>query len=225
MRVLSVLHSKGGTGKSTLAIHLARALQMGVGVGAPQRVLLVDTDAGQLTAQTWASDLDERIGVLPVVATQKLAKDLPAFTRSFDWCVVDGAAKLERVDAEAIAAADIVLIPLQPSVADLWPVRPLVELIHTRRAVTGGRPAAAFVVSRATRIREAGELAEALEEDGLPLLGQQVSERVASRRALAAGRTVFEAPEGGETASEAKSRLAAADEYRGVLLQALALLP
>lgn len=219
MKVLSVLHSKGGTGKSTLSIHLARGLQL-----QGHRVLLVDTDTSQLTAQTWAGQLDERIADLPVVAAQRLSKDLPTFASAFDWCVVDGAAKLERTDAEAVAASDIVLIPLQPSIADIWPLRGLIDLIHARRVVTGTRPAAAFVISRATRIRETREVEAALEEDGLPVLQARITERVAARRALAEHRTVFESPAGGETAAESRTRQAAAAEYSAVLTQALALL-
>ena len=63
--VLAVLNSKGGSGKTTLAINLARALQLR---GA--EVLLVDTDP-QATTRTWASrqpedaDLPLAVGGLP----------------------------------------------------------------------------------------------------------------------------------------------------------------
>ena len=44
MRVISILNSKGGVGKSTLSCHLARAFQL-----LPARVLLLDTAPALLT--------------------------------------------------------------------------------------------------------------------------------------------------------------------------------
>lgn len=213
---IAVLHSKGGTGKTTISIHLARALErMG------RRVLLVDTDLDQRSSLTWRS-LQEAGGTLTVVAMQSLRRELSALAGSFDAVVIDGAAKLERLDAEAIAAADVVLMPVQPSALDVWPLQRIAGLVLERQAITDGRPAGALVMSRVQAIREAGELPAIAQDLGVTLLPAQLSERVAYRRAIGEGRTVFEAPEG-ETPSEAQRRLALAAEVEALASAALAL--
>jgi chromosome partitioning protein len=53
MKVIAVLNQKGGSGKTTIATHLARALQLD---GAS--VLLVDSDP-QGSARDWAAVRDE----------------------------------------------------------------------------------------------------------------------------------------------------------------------
>ena len=96
----------------------------------------------------------------------------------------------------AIRAADLVLIPVQPSPYDIWAAAELVDLVKTRQEVTDGRPVAAFVVSRAIRsTRLAGEVAEALEEYGIPVLEAGTTQRVVYASTAGEGKTVFEEPQ------------------------------
>ena len=121
MKVISILNSKGGVGKSTLACQLARAFHL-----LPSRLLLVDTDTDQRSSYSWGEIQEDEIDLPVIVAGANLERDLKALGDSFDYVFVDGAAKLERVDVQAIRVSDLVLIPLQPSLFDVWPVRRLV---------------------------------------------------------------------------------------------------
>jgi chromosome partitioning protein len=153
MKVVGVLHGKGGVGKSTLAVNIARALQL-----RGLRVAVADGDA-QSTAASWrASRSGEE--ELPTVAPVPAASDLQAVLRrlsdAHDVTIVDGGAHLDKMHASIIKASDLVLVPVQPSPTDIWASEEIVRLIEKRQEVTGG-PEAAFVVSRRKAGTKLGE--------------------------------------------------------------------
>lgn len=220
--IFSVLNSKGGTGKSTLAVHLVRGLQR-----AGRDVWLVDTDSRQGTAETWSSIASEKHGVdIPCMTVQKPKlknelKALQAGRDSFD-VVVDGAAKLEKMDSEAIRVSDVVLIPVQASGFDLWALDHLADLIETRQKVSDGWPAAGFVVSRENpTASEAEEIEEVLADHGFPLLGR-IRERKVIARATAAGTSVWDYSPGHSGERSAKKK--ATSEFEEVLRALIPLL-
>ena len=209
--VIAVLNSKGGTGKTTLATNLAGWLHHG---GA--RVLVVDTDP-QGSARDWHHARPEGVELPAVVAMDRptVHREIGSIGAPYDFVVIDGAAKLEQVAASALKAADLVLIPVQPSGFDLWAVADLVDAVHVRREVTDGRPQAAFVVSRQVAgTHLAAEVAEALGGLGLPVFAGRTSQRVAYAEAAQSGLTVTDYEPGGR----------AADEVRAIGQEALAVL-
>ena len=97
-----------------------------------------------------------------------------------------------KLSAVAVKVADLVLIPVQPSPFDVWACADLVEMIEARRAVTGDRPLAFFVVSRAIKnTKLGGEVAAALKEYGLPVFKSGTTQRVVYPTTASEGRTVL----------------------------------
>jgi chromosome partitioning protein len=189
MKVIAVLNQKGGSGKTTIATHLARALQLD---GAD--VLLVVSDP-QGSARDWAAVRDDQ--PVPVVGIDRptIERDLKSVARK-DYVVIDGAPQ----------AADFVLIPVQPSPYDIWATADLVELVKQRIEVTDGKLQAAFVVSRAIKgTRIGGEVAEALADYGLPILDARITQRVSYPVTAAAGTTVLETEPDGDAAAEVRA--------------------
>lgn len=191
--VISVLNPKGGTGKTTLSIHLARALHL-----KGKKVLLVDSDQ-QGSARDWNEAGEGKSG-FPVVGIDRptLDKDVPSLAESYDWVVIDGAAKLEKMSVSAVKAADLVLIPVQPSPLDIWACDTLVEMIQARQQITDGTPTAAFVVSRAKKGTVlAREVSDAISAYELPILNGAVHDRTVFAKAMIDGSTALDDdPEG-----------------------------
>ncbi len=152
-------------------------------------MLLVDADP-----QGSARDWHEANGgeVLDVVGLDRetLARDLKV-VGEYDWVLIDGAPQIAKLSAVDVKVDDL-LIPVQPSPFDVWACAGLVEMIEARRAVTGDRPLAFFVVSRAIKnTKLGGEVAAALEEYGLPVFKSGTTQRVVYPTTASEGRTVL----------------------------------
>lgn len=185
MRSIGILSQKGGSGKTVIATNLARSLQL-----RDHEVILVDTDR-QGSARDWAATSDKiepphTVGVDRPRVHQELPK-----VRGYDYAVVDGAGKVERMSTSVIKASDLILIPVQPAGVDLWALGELVDLIEARQEATGS-PQAAFVISRAvvgSNLSEGAE--EALSGLEFPLIGR-THQRVAYAKAITRGASVLD---------------------------------
>ena len=195
MHVVAVLNQKGGSGKTTIATNLARAFQeMGM------HVAIVDADP-QGTASEWAARQDDTPAVFGA-KEPTVHKNVPALEGSFDVVVIDGAPRLEPMATSAIKAADLVLIPVQPSATDIWAAEDIIDLVRAPQSITDGRPRAAFVVSRqVVGSNLAGTVQAALEAFDVPVMVARTSQRVAYAEALGAGLSVLDV-DAGKAAAE-----------------------
>ncbi len=198
MKVIAVLNQKGGSGKTTIATHLARALQLD---GAD--VLLVDSDP-QGSARDWAAVREDQPVTVVGIDRPTIDRDLKNVARK-DFVVIDGAPQAADLAVSAIKAADFILIPVQPSPYDIWATADLVELVKQRIEVTDGKLQAAFIVSRAIKGTKIGaEVAEALEGYGLPVLASRITQRVSYPGTAATGNTVLDAEPASDAAAEVR---------------------
>lgn len=186
MKVIAVLNQKGGSGKTTIATHLARALQL-----QGSSVLLVDSDK-QGSARDWSA-VDESNPVTVIgLDRPTLDRDLKNISDK-DFVVIDGSPQATDLAVSAIKAADFVLIPVQPSPYDIWATSDLVDLVKQRIEMTDNKLKSAFVVSRAIKnTKIGGEVSEVLTEYGLPVLDARIVQRIAYPNSAAIGKTVFE---------------------------------
>ncbi len=197
-KIIAVLNPKGGAGKSTISSNLGRCLQLG---GA--NILFADSDP-QGTLRDWrqADLLDVQP---PVVGVDRpnIHKDLPKVSTSFDFVIIDGAAKLQEMVASSIKAADIILIPIQPSAADVWGCRDLISLIEARQEVTEGKPIARFLINRQIKNTTlANDITQVLREFAIPIFSSRTSQRVSYAEALSTGTTVLDIEPKGAAAQE-----------------------
>lgn len=204
--VIGVQNPKGGTGKSTLAIHLARAAQ-----SAGNRSLVVDTDS-QGSARDWRARSPEDYDgprVQPATNPRTLTSDIAEYTDDYDVAVLDGSARLERMTGAVIAASDVLLIPVQPSALDLWGTVEFIETVV--QAHEKGKVMAAFVASRrivGTNLEE--QITGALNEFGLEVL-RGTGQRVAYAQSIQEGKTALDGYDD-KAAEEIRGLLAAIGE-------------
>jgi len=98
MHVVSTVHSKGGVGKSCIAINVARDLQLrGLDVA------ILDTDK-QSTASNWqaSGDVEDLPAVYSVEEPSALEQNIKRLKGAFDVIVIDGRAHLQKMHAAII---------------------------------------------------------------------------------------------------------------------------
>lgn len=186
--VISILNPKGGAGKTTIAIHVAKALSL-----AGESVVLVDSDP-QGSARDWSQAADGGAG-FPVVGIDRpnIDKEVPGLGEGRDWIIIDGAAKLEAMSASAVKASDLVVIPVQPSGLDIWACSSLIDMIKTRHTLTDGNPVTAFQITRAKKGTQlAREANDAIAEFGFPVLNGAIYDRTVYAKSITEGKTAYD---------------------------------
>jgi chromosome partitioning protein len=189
-KVIALLNQKGGAGKTTLATHLAGEFAM-----QGQRVTLLDADP-QGSALDWAqrraqSGHGRLYGVFGL-ARDSLHQEAPAIALQADFVVIDGPPRVAALARSALLAADLVLIPVQPSAYDVWASHEMVQLI-TEARVFRPQLRAAFVINRRVVGTVIGrEARAALADQPFPALQVEVSQRIVFADSVAAGRLAFE---------------------------------
>jgi len=185
MQVIAVLNQKGGAGKTTIAVNLARALQL-----RGKSVVIVDSDP-QGTARDHAAVEGSTSPLTVGLDRPTLDRDVRSLAA--DIVVIDGAPQIATLAASAVKAADFVLIPVQPSPYDIWATADLVDLVKQRQEITEGKLRAAFIVSRAIVNTKLGrDVVGALEEYELPILSTHIHQRVDYPKTAARGMTVLD---------------------------------
>ncbi len=189
-----MLSCKGGTGKTTVSVHLAAAAaQTG------KRTVIADTDP-QNSAMEW-----RRVRRGPEPEARPLgAGALFTFQRSSaaagaELMVIDTRAAAGDDGAEAARLADLCLIVVRPSFLDIKAVARSVQTV-----VNLGRPGL-IVVNQAPLGREGrmrSETLSLLRDLGLPLSAPVLKARAAYQAAVACGMTVEEFAPGGPAAEE-----------------------
>jgi chromosome partitioning protein len=200
---IAVVTQKGGAGKTTLATNLAIALAEDGG-----KVLLIDADR-QRTALDWFAVRSEGgyNGKVSVVGIDNdtIHKQVERLAAGYDHVVMDGPPRAEKVDRSAIMAADVVLVPVQPSSADVWAAETTIKLIDEARTF---RPelGAALVVNRKIPNTTLGKaVLELLREFPVETLKSTVGQRVIFAESLGRGGSVIEDASSGPAAQEIRT--------------------
>jgi len=193
MKTLAILSQKGGTGKTTLALHLAVAAER---MDVPVAVLDLDPQA---SAAGWKdSRADEAPSVISLQPS-RLTKALEVAAASgAGLAIIDSAPHSADVAIAAAEAADLILIPCRAGILDLRAIATTARIVKLT-----GKPA--YVIlnhtpPRAPRLVE--DATQAVKQHRLEVAPVVIHQRSAFAHALTAGQTAQEYEPEGKAAQE-----------------------
>lgn len=140
-------------------------------------------------------------------------KEIGQISHGYDHTVIDGPPRVTELARSVIMAADVVLIPVQPSPQDIWAADEVVKPIDEAR-VYKEKLKTAFVVNRKIANTAIGrDVSNALSAYPLPVLMASITQRVVFAEAAAQGKAVHEIDAGGPAAAEIEALVAELKEF------------
>ena len=200
---------KGGTGKSTVAFNLAVWLAHDkTGVKAfdldPQCTLVDVNEVRIEDGYEPAFEVSTDIAELEAIAKDKKCKQP---------IIVDMSATNMFAMDKAISLADRVLIPIQPSQADIWSTQRFLKIVNNN--INKKKTEVLGFLNRADThigVRETDEADQALQMmQGIKPIGIRLHQRTAYRRSFSEGLAVFELDPMGKASKEMKKLAAMLD--------------
>ena len=190
--ILTVGNTKGGVGKTALALNLAIAR-----AAAGKRVWLIDGDR-QGTAKI-AMTIRAQTGNLSFIPCDKLPDgeqlhaEVQARGKQFDDVVIDAGGRDSTALRAALVLSDVILVPFAPRSLDVWALTDMCSLIDEARAVRSGLRAVAVLSMADNTGRDNDDAIEALKDfPQLDYLPTPILRRKAVANAAGQGLSVLE---------------------------------
>lgn len=197
-KIITIAQQKGGAGKTTMAAHLAVAWAQ----SGRRRVALVDIDP-QGSLSQWYKMREARMGeddtglTLSAISGWRVRNEIDRLKHSHDLIVIDSPPHTDAEARTAIRAADLVVIPLQPSPMDVWATSATIQMCKQEQVP---------VKMVLNRVHPQAKLTEAISGDMIGLTANRFGNRVIFAGALMHGLGV----------TEAQPNSIAAEEVRGL---------
>lgn len=195
-KVITVAQQKGGAGKTTMAAHIAVALsQKG------NRVAVIDIDP-QGSLSYWHKIREDKFGegytglTFNALSGWRVGSEVARLKKSQDFIIIDSPPHTETEARTAIRAADLLVIPVQPSPTDLWATKATLELARAERV-----PVRVVLNRVAANSKLAGVIADELPE----LAETTIGNRVLFASSLMEGRCATELEPTSHAAKEIKN--------------------
>lgn len=184
--IYGLTNSKGGVGKTTIAVHLAAWL-----VGKKRKVAFIDADPQQ-SASAWVQKVDPSIHLESLPDSESLLLRLPALAKEFDDIVIDGPAGLSETTRAIMVRADRVFLPSGPSSLDFRAALRAVQLLREAQNTRKGLPKGVLIPNKLQkRGRLSRDILQSLEELKVPILSG-LCQRQAFADAAGQGKVVTE---------------------------------
>jgi chromosome partitioning protein len=194
--VITIAQQKGGAGKTTLCAHLALAWAL-----SGKRVAVIDIDP-QASLSAWHAMRREQLEGdsafdFHAVTGWRVQGEVERQAREHDVVLIDGPPHAETEARISVRAADLVVVPVQPSPMDVWATKPTLDLAKQEK-----KPVLLVLNRVPPRANLTDAMLEKLAELGAPIAVSRIGNRVALANAMAEGRSVHEVAPGSRAAEE-----------------------
>lgn len=189
--ILVVGNTKGGVGKTTLAVNIAIALAL-----SGRDLLLVDGDE-QGTALTFTQLRTERLGEAGYTAVALTGAALRSQVRQlaskYDDIIIDVGGRDTGSLRAALTVADTLLVPVQPRSFDVWALDQVSALVAEAREINEGLRAVVVLNGADAQGADNKAALEMIGDiEGIEVLPTSIVRRKAFPNAAAEGRAILE---------------------------------
>ena len=192
--IITIGGIKGGSGKSTVATHLAVTY-----AARGRKTLLVDTDEQATSYDFTQTRMARRGGAAGYTCTKlsggRIHTTLREFHEVYPLVIVDTGGRDSKAQRSALSVSDLLVLPVVPRPYDTWTVDPVAEMLDQCR-IHNARLRALSFINRADRggplLRAAEEFLRDAEKHGIEFCHLRLSTRVAFGAAAALGLAVQE---------------------------------
>ena len=194
--IICLVNQKGGVGKTTIAINL--------GIGMARRnfkVGFLDTDP-QGTASQWQSIEGNLAFEVRRHPSPVSSEDLMDANRDHGLLVIDTPPAIGEITFSVLAYADLAIIPLAPSILDIWSSRTTIGMIEEAMKVNPKLEGRLLVSRKVPRTRLGRDGREAIAALGMEVFETEISQRIAYVESMIAGVSVFQYAPKSEAAKE-----------------------
>ncbi len=179
MKTVTLASAKGGSGKSTLTSALAvRACQDAL------KTAMVDLNFDQASLGQWWTIRGKPEAPQLARNVENIPRDVRTLATAYDWLFIDTPpAEMDLIE-QAVAVADVVLVPIRCGFFDVLAVQTVIEMCRSHRRTF------ALVLNAVDNRFDTLTTQTLVAIDGLgPLLNSRVSYRQNFIKALAIGKT------------------------------------
>ena len=139
--IIVVANSKGGVGKSTLAVHLAAWLhEQG------HSVTLADCDT-QHSSSEWAAEAIPDVKTVRLNDPDDILDRLPTLGQETDFVIADGPGSNTETSRALLLRADLALVPCKASMLEVRALAQATNVLRQAQDIRGGQPKAVIVLS------------------------------------------------------------------------------
>lgn len=162
--IIAIANSKGGVGKSTVAVHLATWLH-----AQGHRVLLADCDTQQ-SSSVWIKEACSEIPCVRLADADAILNELPALKADVDYIICDGPGSQTDTTRTMLLLADLAIVPCKASMLEARALAKATEVLRQAQLVRKGAPDAVIVLSMVGKTyRLTQDMRDAAEALGIPM--------------------------------------------------------